>query len=110
MTLQDRVALVTGGGKGVGASIALRLAVEGCRVAVLGRDRGSLETIAREVEGLVLEADVTDPVAMAGALAHLRERMGEPSIVVQNAGIAESATLAETTDAIDRKRTRLNSS
>lgn len=100
MTLKDRVALVTGGGKGVGASIALRLAVEGCRVAVLGRDRESLETVAREVDGLVLEADVTDPVAMAKALAHLRERMGEPSIVVQNAGIAESASLAETTDAV----------
>jgi len=100
MTLQDRVALVTGGGKGVGAAIALRLAVEGCRVAVLGRDRASLETIGREIDGLVLEADVTDPVAMAKALAHLRERMGEPSIVVQNAGIAESASLAQTTDEI----------
>lgn len=108
MTLKDRVALVTGGGKGVGAAIARRLAAEGCRVAILGRDRASLEAVAREIDGLSLEADVTDPAAVSTALTRLRERLGEPSIVVQNAGIAESASLAETTDAIWERTMAVN--
>ena len=94
----ERVALVTGGGKGLGAAIALRLAREGMRGAVLGRDRLALERVARETGGLSLEADVTDPVAMDHALAKVRETWGPVAILVQNAGVAPSAPLKATTD------------
>lgn len=100
MALKDRVALVTGGGKGVGAAVALRLAVEGATVAIMGRDRESLEAVAREIDGLVLVADVTDPAAVDAALLHLRETLGDVSVLVQNAGIADSAPLLGTTDAM----------
>ena len=94
----ERVALVTGGGKGLGAAIATRLAREGMRVAVLGRDRLALERVTRETGGLLLEADVTDAAAVERAIAKLHETWGPVAILVQNAGIAPSAPLKGTTD------------
>jgi 3-hydroxybutyrate dehydrogenase len=94
-----RVALVTGGGKGLGLAIAHRLAAEGCRVAILGRDRSALARAAKLTGGLALEADVTDDRAVHSALARLRETYGPVSILVQNAGIATSAPLRVTDDA-----------
>lgn len=99
MTLPaGRVALVTGGGKGLGAAIAQRLAKEGLRVAVLGREEAALARVAEPIAGLPLVADVTDAASTQRALARLRETWGPPSVLVQNAGVASSAPLASTTD------------
>ena len=98
MSRASPVALVTGGSRGVGAAIARRLAEAGHRVAVLGRDVEALEAVAKSIEGLPLVADITDDLHLARALEQLDERWGPPSILVQNAGIAESAPLAKTTD------------
>ena len=99
MTLANRTALVTGGGKGLGAAIARRLVAEGARVAVLGRDADAIARIATEIGALGLVADITDMRAVDAALVRLREEMGPIAIVVQNAGIATSAPLAATDDA-----------
>ena len=96
----SRIALVTGGGKGLGAAIARKLAGGGARVAVLGRDRAALDRVAEEIGGVALEADVTDAAATSRALARLREELGAPQILVQNAGIATGASLAATDDAL----------
>ena len=66
--VRPSVALVTGGGKGIGAAIAHRLAAQGSRVAVLGRDALALARVAKEIHGLAIEADVTDPEAMSRAI------------------------------------------
>jgi NAD(P)-dependent dehydrogenase (short-subunit alcohol dehydrogenase family) len=96
----SRVALVTGGGKGLGASIARRLAAGGARVAVLGRDAEALARVASEIGGLALQADVTDAAATSRALARLREELGPAEILVQNAGVATGASLSATDDAL----------
>ncbi|MGO8996856.1 MAG: SDR family NAD(P)-dependent oxidoreductase [Polyangiaceae bacterium] len=93
-----RVALVTGGGKGIGAAIAHRLTAHGCRVAVLGRDALSLARVAREIHGLAIEADVTDPEAMSRAIERVEGTLGPIGIAVANAGITSSASLASTDD------------
>jgi 3-hydroxybutyrate dehydrogenase len=100
MSMSGRVALVTGGGKGLGEAIARRLAADGAKVAVLGRDVAALEAVARSIDGLALQADVTDPRAVEGALAKVNAAWGSVAILVQNAGIAESAKLEDTTDEI----------
>jgi 3-hydroxybutyrate dehydrogenase len=93
-----RVALVTGGGRGLGAAIAQRLARDGMRIAVLDRDRLAAERVARELTGLGVEADVSDPAAVDRALARVTEALGPVGILVQNAGIILNAPLRSTTD------------
>jgi 3-hydroxybutyrate dehydrogenase len=94
-----RVALVTGGGKGVGAAIAKALATDGFRVALLGRDRAALDRTAASIGGLAIEADVADPASLDRGLAQLREALGTVAVLVHNAGIAPSAPLKATDDA-----------
>ena len=96
--LHGRHALVTGGGRGIGAAIAASLAGEGCRLTLLGRDRARLEARARELPGEVhvVAADVADRAAVASAFAAARVVAGEIDILINNAGQATSASLAKT--------------
>jgi NAD(P)-dependent dehydrogenase (short-subunit alcohol dehydrogenase family) len=103
-----RSAIVTGGGKGLGAAIARRLASAGARVAVFGRDRGSLEIVARETGGIAVVCDVTDAAALERAVAQAREALGPIAICVHNAGIAESAPLGATDDAAWERTMAIN--
>lgn len=92
MSLQEHVALVTGGGSGIGRGAALELAQAGARVAVLGRTRDELEATAKQItdqggEALVLEADVTQADDLQAAYATIRETWGRLDVVFANAGI-----------------------
>jgi 3-hydroxybutyrate dehydrogenase len=93
------VALVTGGGKGIGAAIARRLASGGARVAVLGRDTAALAAVAEATGGLAVEADVTDAGALARAIERVEGSLGPIAIAVANAGVSASASLGATDDA-----------
>src|SRR5258706_11888527 len=99
MVATARVALVTGGSKGIGAAIAARLASEGQKVAALGRDEAALAKVAAETGGLAVTADVTDPAAMDRAIARVEETLGPIDVLVPNAGIAPGLALAATDDA-----------
>jgi NAD(P)-dependent dehydrogenase (short-subunit alcohol dehydrogenase family) len=100
MAISARVALVTGGNKGLGAAIARRLVKDGARVAIVGRDKEALAKTARELHALAVHADVADPEAFDRALAEVKEKLGTVHIAVHNAGIAPSHPLAKTTDEI----------
>jgi NAD(P)-dependent dehydrogenase (short-subunit alcohol dehydrogenase family) len=93
--LAGRHALVTGGGRGIGAASAARLAGAGARVTLLGRTKGELERTAASLPGgaTAVTADVTDPAAVERAFREARDAAGEISILVNNAGLAKSRPL-----------------
>jgi 3-oxoacyl-[acyl-carrier protein] reductase len=82
--LAEGVALVTGGGRGIGASIARALAGDGWDVVVTARSRDQIESVAREVGGRALELDVSAPDAVARAF----DEIGTVDLLVANAGRA----------------------
>ncbi len=109
-TLAGRHALVTGGGRGIGATIAAELLGHGARVTLLGRDQERLATAAAGLSGEVgfVVADVADRAQVASAFAASRQRAGAIDILINNAGQAVSASLAKTDDAIWQQMIAVN--
>jgi meso-butanediol dehydrogenase/(S,S)-butanediol dehydrogenase/diacetyl reductase len=90
-----RVALVTGGGTGIGAAVARRLAAAGYAVAVSGRRREPLEAVAEEVGGLAIVADTTLEAVAARAVAEAVAAFGGLDALVLNAGRGGSGSLLD---------------
>jgi len=91
MNLQDRHAVVTGGGSGVGAAIALELARQGARVTIVGRRPEPLAEVSAHDDNIWgTTADVTDREAFEAALSLARERSGPIDIMVASAGASSS--------------------
>ena len=101
--LNDKVALITGGGRGIGRAIALTFAQHGARVAVAARTREQVESVAHEIGGVALVCDVSNPDQVAEIFADIK-----PDILVNNAGIAESATFVTTTDEMWQRHLAIN--
>jgi NAD(P)-dependent dehydrogenase (short-subunit alcohol dehydrogenase family) len=85
------VALVTGGGRGIGANIARSLAGDGWEVVVAARTRAEIDEVAREIGGRAIELDVTDREAVERAVAEA----GDVELLVANAGIGNRETTWE---------------
>ena len=97
--LAETHAVVTGGGRGIGAAIVRALAGAGASVTVMGRTRTTLDAIADEVDGVQgIACDVTDAAAVSGAFAEAVMARGPIGILVNNAGVARSAAIAATAD------------
>ncbi|GAA0037099.1 SDR family oxidoreductase [Brevibacterium metallidurans] len=95
-----RTAIVTGGGRGIGAAIAKKLAAEGLRVAVL--DMGPTEDTVAAItaaggESIGLDADVSDEASVGGAVAEVADRLGAPTVLINNAGILRDNLLFKMT-------------
>ncbi|MEN7526509.1 SDR family NAD(P)-dependent oxidoreductase [Cupriavidus sp. DL-D2] len=102
--LNGRHALVTGGGRGIGAAIAQRLLMAGASVTLVGRDGGVLDAAADGLSSFVVEgaalgiapADITDADAVSGAFAAAAKARGPVTVLVNNAGQAHSAPFGKT--------------
>ncbi|MCS6898388.1 MAG: SDR family NAD(P)-dependent oxidoreductase [Myxococcales bacterium] len=106
--LSGKIALVTGGSRGIGAATARRLGALGLRVVVSGRDRGALEAVAREVSGQAVEADLGEVGGVERLLGEVRRKVGEVDVLVANAGVDAPYTYRATTDAIWEQVMRVN--
>jgi meso-butanediol dehydrogenase/(S,S)-butanediol dehydrogenase/diacetyl reductase len=100
MTIKGKVALVTGGGQGIGRAIALRLAAEGADVAVADLDRDKAEAVAGEIRALgrrstAIVSDVSDREQVFTAVETAARELGGFDIMVNNAGIAQVQTLED---------------
>lgn len=85
--LQGRVAVVTGGARGLGREIAAALAEAGARVAITSRDYETARTAARSLDGVGVVCDVSDPASVEECHREVRRALGPVSILVNNAGI-----------------------
>jgi 3-oxoacyl-[acyl-carrier protein] reductase len=84
--LEGQVVLITGGGRGIGRSIALELADAGAKVAVSARTRSQVEETAAAMGGLAIEADVSDRAAVERMVTITEAELGPISLLVANAG------------------------
>jgi meso-butanediol dehydrogenase/(S,S)-butanediol dehydrogenase/diacetyl reductase len=108
MRLEDKTAVVTGAGRGIGRAIALRLAADGANVAVNDIDGEAAEAVAAEIrtdghKAVPVPADVTDPSAVQGLIQRATDDLGQIDVMVSNAGIVQVKPLLEVQpDDLDR--------
>src|SRR6266508_1835719 len=103
-SIEGRVALVTGGGRGIGRAVALALARAGADVTVAARTVPEIEAVAAEIAALgrrtyFFPLDVSDRALVAGAPRVVAEKLGPVEILVNNAGMHASAPVQRTDDA-----------
>ena len=87
--LEGRVAIITGGGSGIGAATARRFSVEGATVAVFDRDAENASAVAAEVQGHAYALDVRDGDEVAEVIDRVAQTVGQVDILVNNAGTGD---------------------
>lgn len=102
MSLQGKIALVTGAGQGIGRAIALRLAKDGADVAIVDLNEDKMLAVFHEVEALgrkatIFKADVSDQKQVYTAIDHTEKTLGGFDIMVNNAGISQVQAIADVT-------------
>ena len=98
MRLENKVALITGGGSGIGAATARLFATEGAQVVVTGRRPEPLESVAAEVGGLAVGGDTGDPAHVKEAVGAAVSRFGGVDVLVTSAGIAPGGAVGDMDD------------
>jgi NAD(P)-dependent dehydrogenase (short-subunit alcohol dehydrogenase family) len=107
--LAGRHAVVTGGGRGIGASIAAALAAAGASLTLMGRTPGPLQERAAALPAArAIACDATDEPSVTAAFAQAKDAFGPVAILINNAGAAASAPLARTSLALFREMLEAN--
>lgn len=107
-TFQNKVALITGGGTGIGAAVAAQFVEAGGQVVLMGRREAPLREVAEPLGGLVVKGDAADAASVRRAVAMACERFGGVDVLVANAGGHGIGSIEETDDESWALSTRLN--
>jgi 3-oxoacyl-[acyl-carrier protein] reductase len=98
-SLDGKVALVTGGSRGIGAAVARELGEAGARVAVNYRSSAdAAKQIAEEIAGIAVEGDVADPAAASALIEQVEDELGDLDCLVNNAGVTRDGLIARMSD------------
>jgi 3-oxoacyl-[acyl-carrier protein] reductase len=98
-SLEGKVALVTGGSRGIGAAISRELAAAGARVAVNYRSgKEAAKEIASEIGGVAVAANVGDPEEAKGLVERVESELGDVDVLVNNAGVTRDTLIARMSD------------
>jgi NAD(P)-dependent dehydrogenase (short-subunit alcohol dehydrogenase family) len=115
MKLKDKIAFITGGGRGIGRAIAFAFAREAARVAIAARTAEQIKQVAAEiksecaVETLFVACDVSSTESITRSFAEIASNFGRGvDILVNNAGVAESAPLVRTSDELWQRHIAIN--
>lgn len=106
MRLENKVALITGGGSGIGAAVARRFAAEGAQIVVTGRRPAPLAAVAAEVGGIAVDGDTGDPAHVEEAISAAVSHFGGIDILVASAGVAPGGAVGDMDD--EQWQTTLN--
>jgi NAD(P)-dependent dehydrogenase (short-subunit alcohol dehydrogenase family) len=98
MRLEGKVAVISGGGSGIGAATARRFAADGAKVVVTGRREGPLAEVADETNGVAIPGDIAEPGHAEATVAAAMDAFGGLDICVANAGVGFGGTAADVTD------------
>ena len=91
--LTGKVALVTGGGRGIGANVARELTAAGMRVVVAARTREQVDRVAEEIGGLALTVDISDARSVAAMVETTERELGPIDVLVNNAGLTNRSSV-----------------
>jgi 2-hydroxycyclohexanecarboxyl-CoA dehydrogenase len=113
MKLEGKTAIVTGGARGIGQAVALRLARDGANIGILDIEKGLAEETAEEinklgVKAMALECDVTDYEKVKEAVTKVHQAYGSIDILINNAGIDKSQYFVDTDEALWEKIINVN--
>jgi 2-hydroxycyclohexanecarboxyl-CoA dehydrogenase len=108
MTAASKIALVTGGARGIGAAICRVLAERGFRVVVSDLNAEGAQALAREIGGYGIGMDVTRPASVSSAVAEIQQEVGAPWLLVNNAGWDNLMPFLDTDEAFQEKVIAIN--
>lgn len=97
--MEQKVVLITGGSRGIGAATARRFAARGCKVVInYHRSQAQAEALAAEIGGWAVQADVADPVQVGRMVDNVLDKFCQLDILICNAGIAQQKLFGDLTD------------
>lgn len=113
MRLKDKVAIISGGGQGIGAGIALRMGQEGAKVGILDLNEETAGAVVEQIkgagsDGVAKKVDVTDYAAVEKAVSEIKDQFGSIDILVNNAGIDVMKPFLDTDEELWDKLIRID--